>query len=165
MNNNEAKKSNREQLNLNAILPQFMNKGRDSSTPDIEVNPGESEFNKIATSDEDYDLDNDFDVIEDWSKDEKQESTEKDSPAIKGTLKSTMKMMADQAGNGARRSSGNGPPNPEDDRSQNQQEINNSSSIQMMPDYDGYEMPLDDEKDGGDEEENYENDEFEEDNE
>ena len=35
----------------------------------------------------------------------------------------------------------------------------------MMPDYDGYEMPLDDEKDGGDEEENYENDEFEEDNE
>ena len=148
-----------------------MNKGRDSSTPDIEVNPGESEFNKIATSDEDYDLDNDFDVIEDWAEDEKQESTKKeddvsqvkrDSPAIKGTLKS---MMADQAGNGARRSLGNGPPNPEDDRSQNQQEINNSSSIQMMPDYDGYEMPLDDEKDGGDEEENYENDEFEEDNE
>ena len=72
-----------------------MNKGRDSSTPDIEVNPGESEFNKIATSDEDYDLDGDFDVIEDWSKDEKQESTEQDGPAIRGTLKSTMKMMAD----------------------------------------------------------------------
>ena len=77
MNNSEAKKSNREKLNLNAILPQFMNKGRDSITPDIEVNPGESEFNKIATSDEDYDLDNDFDVIEDWAEDEKQESTKK----------------------------------------------------------------------------------------
>ena len=86
---------------------------------------------------------------------------DQDSPAIKGTLKSAMELMADQAGNGA----GNGPPGPEDDRSQKQQEMNQSTSIQMMVDYGDYSMPLDDDKADGDEEENYENDEFEEDNE
>ena len=59
-----------------------MNKDRESNaselkSADIEVNPGESEFNRKATNgDEDYELDedDDYDVIEDWAEDTKLES-------------------------------------------------------------------------------------------
>ena len=58
-----------------------MNKGRDSNaselkSADIEVNPGESEFNRKANNDDDdYELDDDdYDVIEDWAEDTKLES-------------------------------------------------------------------------------------------
>ena len=109
---------------------------------DIQVNPGDSILdNKVTIGTDDYELDDDeFDTIEDWAEDQNLESkhkendvskNERESPALKGTLK---EMMADQSGSGA----GNGPPDPVDDQQIQQQKMNESSSIQMMADYGDY---------------------------